>query len=138
MTKRGTNKSTPILAGLSDLEEIGSGASSRVFRAHDDQLNRFVAVKVFAADDPSDPAQKRFRREREITANLGKHPHIVQVLNTGISKDGLPYVVMELFEKGSVADQITSTGSFSVASTVDIGIKIADATDAAHRAGVLH
>ena len=126
------------ITGLHDLSPIGKGASSTVYRAHDEELNRWVAVKVFEADDPSDPARKRFRREREITANLGKHPHIVQVLGTGFSSTGLPYVVMELFERGSIADKIRTQGTYSAAETIDIGIKIADAAEAAHQAGVLH
>ena len=126
------------ITGLNELSPIGRGASSTVYRAHDEELNRWVAVKVFEADDPSDPARKRFRREREITANLGKHPHIVQVLGTGFTSTGLPYVVMELFERGSIADRIRTLGTYSAAETIDIGIKIADAAEAAHQAGVLH
>ncbi len=126
------------ISGLRDLSPIGRGASSTVYRAHDEELNRWVAVKVFEADDPSDPARKRFRREREITANLGKHPHIVQVLGTGFTSHGLPYVVMELFERGSIADRIRTQGTYSAAETIDIGIKISDAAEAAHQAGVLH
>ena len=127
-----------LIPGLTDMSPIGRGASSTVYRAHDRELNRWVAVKVFEADDPSDPARKRFRREREITANLGKHPHIVQVLGTGFTKTGLPYVVMEFFEQGSLADQIRKRGTYSAEETVDLGIKIADAVEAAHQAGVLH
>src|ERR1700691_985007 len=94
------------IAGLRDLTVIGRGASSTVYRGHDEELNRAVAVKVLLIDDPGDPARKRFQREREITANLGKHPYIVQVLGTGFASDGRPYMVMELFERGSVADRI--------------------------------
>jgi serine/threonine-protein kinase PknK len=138
MAKRSGGGSEPDIPGIRDLSGIGRGATSSVYRGHDDELNRWVAVKVFLADDPDDPARKRFRREREITANLGKHPYVVQVLGTGFTKSGLPYVVMELFEQGSIADRIRAVGAFSVAETLDIGIKIADAVGAAHRAGVLH
>jgi serine/threonine protein kinase len=124
--------------GLRDLTEIGHGASGTVYRAHDAELNRWVAVKVLSSDDPADPARKRFQREREITANLGKHPHIVQVLGTGFTSNGLPYVAMELYEQGSVADHLRREGTFSVPEVVELGVKIADALDAAHRAGVLH
>lgn len=124
--------------GLTHLSQIGRGASSTVYRAHDDQLNRWVAVKVLSADDPADPARRRFDREREITANLGKHPHIVQVLGTGFTSNRLPYVAMELYEQGSVADRLRATGAFPVPEVIDIGVKIADAVEAAHRAGVLH
>lgn len=127
-----------VIPGYQDFSVLGRGASSTVYRCHDEELNRWVAVKVFLADDPSDPGRRRFRREREITANLGKHPHIVQVLGTGFTESGLPYVVMELYEQGSVADRIQAAGAFSTKDTIDIGAKIADALCAAHEAGVLH
>jgi len=123
---------------MTDTVLIGRGASSSVYRALDVDLHRPVAVKVLLADDPRDPARRRFEREREITANLGRHPHIVQVLGTGFTGDGLPYVVMELFEQGSIGDHLQRHGTFSPTEVIDIGSKIADAVVAAHRAGVLH
>ncbi len=138
MTDNSAGQGDLVIPGYRDFSLLGRGASSTVYRCHDEELNRWVAVKVFLADDPEDPARKRFRREREITANLGKHPHIVQVLGTGFSAGGLPYVVMELFEQGSIADRIQAAGAFSVTDTIDIGAKIADALCAAHKAGVLH
>lgn len=126
------------IPGYSDARVIGRGASSIVYRATDDQLDRSVAIKVLLADDPEDPARKRFRREGVITANLGKHPHIVQVLETGFTEDGQPFVAMELYEQGSVADRIQASGTFNVADALDVGIKVADAVAAAHRSGILH
>jgi serine/threonine-protein kinase PknK len=124
--------------GYRDVSQIGRGASSTVYKGYDPELSRWVAIKVLLTDDPDDPARKRFRREGEITANLGKHPHIVQVLGTGFTASGSPYVVMEFFEQGSIGDRLRSSGAFTVEQTLDIGEKIADAVSAAHRAGVLH
>ncbi len=76
----------PVVPGFRVLTVIGRGATSTVYA----QLNRWVALKVFLADAHSDPDQKRFRREREITTNLGKHPHIEQVLGSGSAFTGLP------------------------------------------------
>lgn len=126
------------IPGYRHLSVIGGGASSTVYKAEDVELARWVAIKVLHTDDPEDPARKRFKREGTITANLGKHPHIVQVLATGFAEGGTPFVVMELFEQGSIADRLRTSGAFAVADTVDIGVKIADAVSAAHRAGVLH
>jgi serine/threonine-protein kinase PknK len=124
--------------GYRDVSQIGRGASSAVYKGYDPELSRWVAIKVLLTDDPDDPARKRFKREGEITANLGKHPHIVQVLGTGFTSSGSPYVVMELFEQGSIGDRLRASGAFTVEETLDIGEKIADAVSAAHRAGVLH
>jgi serine/threonine protein kinase len=126
------------IPGYGDISQIGRGASSNVFKGFDAELNRWVAIKVLLTDDPDDPARRRFKREGEITANLGKHPHIVQVLGTGIAASGHPYVVMEFFDQGSIGDRLRSAGTFTVDETLDIGEKIADAVAAAHKAGVLH
>ena len=136
--RRGRQKVGVEVPGLRDLSPIGRGASGTVYRAYDEELKRWVAVKVLVGDDPEDAVLRRFQREREITANLGRHPHIVQVLGSGVTTSGQPYVVMELFEQGSVADRLRHSGPFSVAETLDVGEKIADAVEAAHRAGVLH
>ena len=138
MDKAGGDTGELRIAGYGDIAQIGRGASSNIFKGFDSELNRWVAIKVLLADDPDDPARKRFKREGEITANLGKHPHIVQVLGTGFTESGHPYVVMELFEQGSIADRLRSAGAFTVDDTLDIGEKIADAVAAAHKAGVLH
>jgi serine/threonine protein kinase len=126
------------ISGYRDLAQIGRGASSVVYRGFDPELNRWVAIKVLLTDNPDDPARRRFKREGEITANLGKHPHIVQVLSTGFTSDQCPYVVMEYFEEGSIGDRLRTKGAFDVTETVVIGDKIADAVAAAHKAGILH
>jgi serine/threonine protein kinase len=136
-TVGGSNESIDI-RGYQSISVIGRGASSTVYRGFDPALNRWVAIKALLTDDRDDPARKRFKREGEITANLGKHPHIVQVFETGFTDSGYPYVVMELFEQGSIGDKIRAQGGFSVDDTLDVGQKIGDAVEAAHRAGVLH
>jgi serine/threonine-protein kinase PknK len=136
---QGSDAGRPFeVSGYRDVAPIGRGASSTVYKGYDPELSRWVAIKVLLTDDPDDPARKRFKREGEITANLGKHPHIVQVLGTGFTETGSPYVVMELFEQGSIGDRLRASGAFTVDETLEIGEKIADAVAAAHRAGVLH
>ena len=126
------------LPGIGTPSSSGGGASSHVYRAFDpESLEPLGGGKVLPTDDPEDPARKRFKREGEITANLGKHPHIVQVLGTGFTSSGSPFVVMEYFEQGSVADRLRREGTYPVGQALDIGEKIADAVAAAHRAGIV-
>ena len=76
------------------IERVGGGGMGEVFRAHDDVLDRIVAVKVVAAGYHSDPgARPRFERERRLTASLD-HPHICRLLDAG-HENGLDYFVME-------------------------------------------
>jgi len=128
---------SPVL-GFEDLDEIGSGASGRVYRARQQRMNREVALKVLDAAPDDRDARRRFERELEITVRLGSHPHIVQVLDAGQATDGRPYLAMELFERGSAGDWLARHGPFTQADAIRAGAAIADALAAAHRAGVLH
>jgi Protein kinase domain/Fibronectin type III domain len=129
---------TSEIPGFQDLKVIGRTQSSVVYRALDTELRRPVAIKVLLADNPDDPAWRRFDREREITANLGRHPYIVAVLGTGFTPSKLPYVVMDYYEKGSVATRLRTDGPFAPDEVADIGAKVAEALTAAHQAGVMH
>ncbi len=71
-------------------------------------------------------------------AALGTHPHVVQVLGAGVSVGGSHYVVMELYERGSVAHRIRTHGALPVREALDVAIKISSAMEAAHQAGILH
>lgn len=124
--------------GFEDLDEIGRGASGRVYRARQQRMNRQVALKLLDAAPDDRDARRRFERELEITVRLGSHPHIVQVLDAGQATDGRPYLAMELFERGSAGDWLARYGPFTAADAIRAGAAIADALAAAHRAGVLH
>ncbi|MCH9682270.1 MAG: serine/threonine-protein kinase [Deltaproteobacteria bacterium] len=85
---------TVRLGKYEGLEEIGRGGMSVVYRAHDQELGRDVALKLLRADTPGDTA--RLRREAQAMARLS-HPHVVQVLEVGQER-GETFVVMELVE----------------------------------------
>jgi serine/threonine protein kinase len=126
------------LPGYDGLEVIAQGGSSVVFRGRDVALDRPVAIKVLPrlAGDPS--SSERFRREKEIAALLGRHPHIVQVLDAGEAADSSSFLVMEYFELGSLADQLRKSGALEIDDAIDTIAKIADALSAAHTNDVLH
>ena len=82
-------------------EEVGRGGAGRVFRAHDDRLERDVAVKVLT--DLGDAAVSRFRREAATAARI-RHPNVVTLHDAGV--DGAPYLVMTLVAGPSLADRV--------------------------------
>lgn len=128
---------TVTVQGYRDLERIGSGASSVVYRALQVEFDRTVALKVLNADDADDPARKRFAREKTIIGRLGSHPHVVQVFEAAFTADGRPYVAMQLYD-GSAQDRLAAVGSFAVDEAIEIMAAIAGAAQAAHDLGVLH
>ncbi len=124
------------LEGLQELTEIGRGGFGVVYRAHETDLNRTVAVKVLN-EASADLAQKRLDRERRAMGVLSGHPNIVTIYRTGTT-GGSPYLVMEFLGGGSLADRLHHGPPIPWQEAVNIGTSLADAIDAAHRAGVFH
>ncbi len=133
----GSGAAPEELDGFTDLEEVGRGGDSVVYRATQTSLNRDVAIKVLLVDDESRIA--RFRREIEITVGLGRaHPNIVTVLATGITGSGRPAIVMDYFEGGTLHDRLKQHGPLPAEEVARIGAVLADALSFAHERGVLH
>jgi serine/threonine protein kinase len=99
------------------VEKIGEGGMGVVYRAHDERLDRDVAVKVL----PKDVAQTRdrldrFEREARAVAKLD-HPNILAIHNFG-TDEGIAYAVMELLEGESLRELI-SKGRLTVGKAVE-------------------
>jgi serine/threonine protein kinase len=120
------------------LIEIGSGGDGVVFRAHQPELHRDVAVKVMHATALDEAAVARFERERTAMGVLSSHPAIVTVHDAGFTGRGRPYLVMEHMSGGTLADRVAAEGPLPWAEALDVAICLADALSAAHAAGVLH
>jgi serine/threonine protein kinase len=90
--------------------ELGSGGMAVVYRAHDEDLDRVVAIKLLADNLAGDAAfRERFLREARLTARL-RHPNIVQIYDTG-EHDGRPFIVMEYVAGESLAERLAREGS---------------------------
>lgn len=123
------------------LEKIGEGGMGVVYRAHDNRLNREVAIKVLRVD-PSRrlPAEKvreiqaRFYKEAQAAARLN-HPNIVAIHQVGHS-GGQPYIVMEYLRGKSLLEKMEEP--LAVREVIRIAIQICEALDYAHSQGVIH
>ena len=119
------------------LSPLGAGGMGEVYRARDTRLGRDVAIKLIAETvGDSALALDRFRREARAVAGL-QHPHICVIHDIGDTNDGRQFIVMELLE-GETLQQRLLQGPLDLPPLVDIGIAVADALDAAHRAGIVH
>ncbi len=118
------------------VEEIGAGGMGVVYRAHDEQLDRDVALKVLPAGLLADEAaRKRFRNEALALAKLN-HPNIETVHEFG-SERGLDFLVMELIHGVPLSKKL-SEGPLDEALTRKLGAQLAEAMAAAHSQGVIH
>ncbi|KJK47372.1 hypothetical protein UK23_20665 [Lentzea aerocolonigenes] len=126
------------MPGLTDLRPLGAGGFATVYRAHQAQLGRDVAVKIDNRVLADERDRRRFLREAHAAAKLSGHPHVVGVHDANITAQGTPYMVMELCTGGSLADQLDQRGPLPHEQVRDLGVKLADALAAAHAEGVLH
>jgi serine/threonine-protein kinase len=127
-----------VLAGrYSIVEAIGAGGMGTVYRAVQLGLGRDVALKLIGNGRSATAEQvARFEREARLLARLS-HPAIVTVFDFGRADDGTLFLVLELV-RGESLDTRLRRGRLPWAEAVDVGVRIAEALDAAHAAGVLH
>jgi beta-lactam-binding protein with PASTA domain/predicted Ser/Thr protein kinase len=117
--------------------QLARGGMAEVFLAHDQLLDRPVAVKVLFPEYASDPSfVERFRREAQAAANLN-HPNIVSVYDWG-EEDGTYFIVMEYVEGRSLAEILRTEGPLHPDRAADIAIDVAAALGFAHRNGLVH
>jgi hypothetical protein len=118
-------------------EKIGSGGMSTVYRAFDETLERWVAIKVLHADMSQDDAQlERFRREARSAARLS-HPHVVTVIDAG-EDDGRPFIVFEYVEGETLKERIRRLGRLPIAEAIAYSIEIGRGLMAAHAERIVH
>ncbi|MDQ1032856.1 serine/threonine protein kinase [Streptomyces umbrinus] len=122
------------------LSPLGEGGMGTVWRAHDEVLQREVAVKEVRAPAglPAPDVERMYTRlEREAWAAARvTHPNVVTVFDVA-TEDGRPWIVMELVRGQSLGD-LLHQGPLSPARAAEIGAEILAALRAAHTAGVLH
>src|ERR1700739_1201566 len=124
-------------AGFEGVAEIGRGGFGVVYRCAQPLVDRTVAVKVLTADLEQENLN-RFLREQQAMGRLSGHPHIVTILQVGTTTRGRPFIVMPYHAKNSLEALIRRHGPLDWSETLRIGVKLAGALDAAHRAGILH
>ncbi|HNH83177.1 MAG TPA: serine/threonine-protein kinase [Acidobacteriota bacterium] len=129
-----------ILDGKYRLDEkIGAGGFGVVFRGTHLLLNRPIAIKVFRPPPGNDSAEavERFRLEGVSTSRIN-HPNAVAVLDSGISTEGIAYLVMELLQGHSLADELKQTPTRSLQTCIQWMIPVCHVLAEAHRVGIIH
>ncbi|HKH19116.1 MAG TPA: serine/threonine-protein kinase, partial [Solirubrobacteraceae bacterium] len=131
------------------VRHIANGGMASVWEAHDELLDRRVAVKVLASHlGEDDRARRRFAREARAAAGLSSHPHVVTIYDVG-EHDGKSFIVMELVAGGTVADRLRAGDERSGDERAALGRiphrvalrwleEAGSALDAAHEAGIVH
>jgi eukaryotic-like serine/threonine-protein kinase len=121
------------------LDRLGSGGTAEVFRAHDEVLQREVAVKVFrtlVVDDPDGHGAQRRELELQSLARLS-HPNLTTLYDGSVASEGPSYLVLELVRGTDLAGRLRE-GPLPEPEARQIGAQIADALAYAHARGMVH
>ncbi|MGW2597842.1 serine/threonine-protein kinase [Streptomyces klenkii] len=122
------------------ISRLGHGGMGTVWKAHDEVVDRDVAVKEPRVPDhlPAsvrENVHQRMQREARAAARVS-HPSVVAVHDV-VVEDGRPWIVMELVRGHSLGDRL-GEGTLDPREAARIGLAVLDALGAAHEAGVLH
>src|SRR5258708_26048038 len=124
------------IAHYRTLRKLGSGGMGVVYEAEDTKLGRRVALKFLPEDTRRDPQTlERFLREARAASALN-HPGICTI-HAIEEHDARTFIAMELLE-GQTLDKLIPLRSLPVPRTIDIGVQLADALDAAPKKGIVH
>ena len=119
-------------------QQIGSGTFGTVYRARHLRLEQDVAIKFLQPSvTATAESQRRFQQEGVATGKV-KHPNAVAVTDFGVTRDGVAYLVMELLNGFSLAQELKEQGQLSPHRVGQLLRPICDVLAEAHRAGLVH
>jgi serine/threonine-protein kinase len=119
------------------VDRLGAGGMGEVWRAHDQELHRDVAVKFLPERFAADSLRLgRFAQEARAASSLN-HPNIVTIHDIGQTSD-LPYIVMELVEGRTLRELMVEGRPLAPRRLLEIGAQMADGLAKAHSAGIVH
>jgi serine/threonine protein kinase len=126
------------IADRYELEElVGSGGMSSVYRAHDQLLDRKVALKILHSHYNEDAEYvERFRREARSVARLS-HPNIVTVIDRG-EEDGRQFIVFEYVPGENLKELVDRSGALPVRRALELALQVARGLAFAHDQGLVH
>ena len=119
------------------IEKIGAGGMSIVYKAKDNRLQRYVAIKELREEFVQDEEfVAKFRKEALSAASLS-HPNIVGIYDVGSDKD-LHYIVMEYVEGKTLKEVIAEKGPFPAKTVLELGMQMVSALKHAHSKKIIH
>jgi serine/threonine protein kinase len=119
------------------VDMLGAGGMATVYKAYDESLGRFVAVKIMHKHFGEDPKfVERFLKEARAAARLN-HPNVVQIYSCA-EKNGQPYIVMEFVDGGKLDALITDKSPLPERRVLEIALDVANGLSAAADIGLVH
>lgn len=127
-----------VTANVRLLRPLGAGGMGRVWLAQHEGLHSEVVVKFLSEALEGDAeAMERFSREAAAASRV-KSPHVVQMLDHGVTAAGQPYIVMEHLEGRDLGQWLDSHGKLPIPSIREIVVQLSRALEKAHQSGIIH
>lgn len=120
------------------LDLLGEGGMGYVYKVRDRELDSIFALKVLKPEFVQDKdAVKRFELEADAMMQLS-HPNLAAVYKRGLSDHGLPYLLMEFVEGGTLSELLGRESALETSRAVNLFQEILEAVEYAHAAGIIH
>jgi serine/threonine-protein kinase len=120
------------------LRELGSGGTGTVYEAENLIVGKKIAIKLMNAGTFAEPdSQARFVAEARAAARIA-HANVVDIHDLGVSKNGVPYIVMELLRGETLENVIDTRGPLAPAYACELFLQILAGLSAAHAQGIVH
>jgi serine/threonine protein kinase len=126
----------PEIEGLDFIGPLGEGGYADVYLYERQWPRLKLAVKVLREGALTSQQQRQFEAEAEVMAELADHPHIVQVISTGITADQRPYLVMRFYPE-NLARKVHGK-PMNLAAALRSTIQVASAVETVHQRGIIH
>jgi serine/threonine-protein kinase PknK len=133
-----TDEGAPLVPGVAELTLLHSGPSTATYRGFHRRSRRAVVVELVVGPEPEAIRVRRFERECDILGRLSGQSWVLRLFDSGYLHGGVPYLVTELCDQGSVAQRLAADGPRPVAEVVEVGRRIGAALADLHGIGVLH
>jgi transglutaminase-like putative cysteine protease len=128
-----------VIPGYEVQARIGSGSTSVVYRGLDPSSGRAVAVKVFSIDVGARSFDhQRFAWEARVAELVSGLPNLPEVLSSGVTDGGQPYLVTKLYERGTLHRRVQRGGPLSPGEVASAGRQLAMALETLHQHSILH
>ena len=118
------------------VEALGEGGMGVVYKARDEHLDRFVAIKVLPPEKVADPERKRRFVQEAKSASALNHPNIITIYDIA-NDDGTDFIAME-YVPGKALNRLIPRRGLPLGDALRYAVQIADALAAAHAAGIVH
>jgi eukaryotic-like serine/threonine-protein kinase len=119
------------------LERLGQGGMGTVYKAHDRELDRTIALKIIRRDVVSSPTAIRRLKQEVLLARQIAHRNVVRVFDLGVA-DGRRFITMEFIEGESLRSVLQRRGKLPPEEAVSIMKQVCEGLHAAHGEDVIH